>query len=92
MDDIWTRQHATEFAHTLRNLREKSGLTQEGLAYASGLTKSAIQMLEAGRSTNRDENGPRPSNPRLSTVYALAHALNAKPAELLPTTPEHSAL
>ena len=84
VSESWTQKQATEFAHTLRRLREDRGMTQEALAYASGLTKSAIQMLEAGRSSSRDANGTRPSNPRLSTVYALARALQASPEQLLP--------
>jgi transcriptional regulator with XRE-family HTH domain len=55
---------ATTFGNHLRRLREKAGLTQEGLARAANLSVSGISKLEhAGM------------DPSWSTVQALARAL-----------------
>jgi transcriptional regulator with XRE-family HTH domain len=70
-------QHAaagvqTRFGERLRARRQAAGLSQEGLAYVSGMHRTEISLLERGA---RD--------PRLSTVVRLAEALGADPAELL---------
>ena len=64
---------ATEqFAHNLRDLRVRRGLSQEALGEASGLHRTEISLLErAGR------------EPRLTTIVRLAHALKVGPSELL---------
>ncbi len=49
----------------LRELREKANLTQEGLAHRAGVSSAAIFRIEQGR----------PSDPKLSTLVALARAL-----------------
>jgi transcriptional regulator with XRE-family HTH domain len=49
----------------LRELREQAKLTQEGLAHRAGVSSAAIFRIEQGR----------PSDPKLSTLVALAQAL-----------------
>lgn len=49
----------------LKELRKASGLTQQALATAAGLSMSLVIHLEAGRITD----------PRASTLRALAKAL-----------------
>jgi transcriptional regulator with XRE-family HTH domain len=58
-------------ATPLRVLRETKGLSQDDLARASGVSKSAIVDLELGR-----------RKPRPSTRRRLAQALEIKPEEL----------
>ncbi len=53
------------FGERLRALRERAGLTQEGLAERAGLTAQAIAALERGRR----------KRPHMHTVRALAEAL-----------------
>jgi transcriptional regulator with XRE-family HTH domain len=55
---------AQPFNERLKELREKVGMTQEGLARASGLSVSSISKLEQ-----------RGIDPSWSTVRALAAAL-----------------
>jgi transcriptional regulator with XRE-family HTH domain len=62
----------TRFGERLRARRLAAGLSQEALAFSSGLHRTEISLLERG---GRD--------PRLSTVVRLAAALGADPAELL---------
>jgi transcriptional regulator with XRE-family HTH domain len=57
---------------TLRELRRRAGMTQEQLETASGLSQTAISLLETGRV--RD--------PAYSTVAALAAALKKTPVEI----------
>jgi transcriptional regulator with XRE-family HTH domain len=66
--------------------RKAAGLSQEALAHAVGITKNHMQLLEAGRGGS-GADGPV-SNPRMSTLYGLAHALGTTPVELLPSTTE----
>jgi transcriptional regulator with XRE-family HTH domain len=60
-------------AERIRSLRESAGLSQEGLATQCGLTKQAVQLIEAGRR----------SNPQVNTVSALAKALGVTVEELI---------
>ena len=60
------------FASNLRAERERKGLSQEALGFASGLHRTEISLLErAGR------------EPRLLTLVALAHGLEMTPSRLL---------
>ncbi|MHB8341665.1 MAG: helix-turn-helix transcriptional regulator [Mycobacteriales bacterium] len=72
----WPRREAA-MARSLRRLRLAAGLSQEGLAYAAGLSRNHVQLLERGV-------GGAP-NPRLRTLYALADALGCKVIDLLPS-------
>jgi len=55
----------------VRQLREKRGLTQEGLAQDAGVTTGTVSLVERGR-----------SNPAWGTVKALADGLGVSVAEL----------
>ncbi len=60
------------FAANLRRAREKAGLTQEELADAAGLHRTAISFLERAA-----------REPRMWTLVALSRALRIKPGDLL---------
>jgi transcriptional regulator with XRE-family HTH domain len=60
------------FAANMRRARQRRGLSQERLAYACGLHRTEISLLERGE---RD--------PRLSTVVRLARALECTASSLL---------
>lgn len=60
----------------LQRLRGLRGLTQEAAAEAAGLSRAAYRNLEAGL-----------SEPRASTLVALAKALGVSPADLLLPAP-----
>jgi transcriptional regulator with XRE-family HTH domain len=60
------------FASNLREQRRAQGMTQEELAYAAGLHRTAVSLLEQRR---RD--------PRLSTLAKLAYGLDTTPQQLL---------
>ena len=78
----WSEVGAKQLGATLRRLREDRGLSQESLAFRSGITKNQLQLIEAGRSSGRkDANGP--SNPRLSTLAGLAEVLGLPVSALL---------
>jgi transcriptional regulator with XRE-family HTH domain len=57
----------------LKELRERAGLTQQELAFGSGLSTSIISQIEQGST----------GNPRMSTVKALARALGVSADELI---------
>jgi transcriptional regulator with XRE-family HTH domain len=57
--------NAEWFAARLRELREQSGLTQQQLADAAGLTREGVAQLETGR-----------REPAWRTVVALCQALS----------------
>lgn len=63
----------------LRDLREMRGLTQEQLAEKVGMARNTISNIER----NENNNGSA-ADPRLSTIYRLAAALDVPPAVLLP--------
>lgn len=50
-------------------------ITQDKLAEATGLSRVQVQNIERGLS---DRDSGRPANPRLSTLLALARALNGR--------------
>lgn len=62
-------------------LRHARGLSQETLAGRAGITKNSVQLLEAGRGSQRDRSTP--SNPTIRTVVGLAEALEVSVSELL---------
>lgn len=63
----------------LRRLRKARRLTQDDLAELTGLTRNTISNIERNLG-----NSDTPGDPRLSTVYRLARALDVPPAVLLP--------
>jgi transcriptional regulator with XRE-family HTH domain len=52
--------------NAIRQLRERSGLTQEGLAHLAGITTGTLSLIERGQ-----------SNPAWGTVKRIAAALDA---------------
>ncbi|WBQ05846.1 helix-turn-helix domain-containing protein [Kribbella sp. CA-293567] len=62
---------AADVAHLLQRFRARSGLTQEALAGATGLSVESIGALECGRRRH----------PRPGTIEALAGALALSPTE-----------
>ncbi len=60
------------FGDALRQLRTRRGLSQEDLGFKSGYHRTYISLLERGL-----------KSPSLQTVFRLADALGAKPAELV---------
>ena len=60
------------FGTVLRELRNKVGFSQEQLALDCGLDRTYISLLERGL-----------RQPTLSTLFALAKSLNAKPSKLI---------
>ncbi|WP_303237718.1 helix-turn-helix domain-containing protein [uncultured Bilophila sp.] len=61
----------------LREKRRLRGLSQAGLAVKSGRSLRCVQYLEAGT-----------QEPTLSTLYALAHALDVGVTDLIDSLPE----
>lgn len=79
----------------VRALREDRGLTQEDLAYRTGIARNQIQNIEHNRNNAKDPATGRPGygNARLDTIFRLAHELGvevtylvdpARPVEPLP--------
>ena len=59
------------FALTLRDLREGAGLSQEALAYRSGLDRSYISLLERNQ-----------RQPTINTLLAIATAFDLSLSQL----------
>lgn len=53
------------FGQTLRELRKEKGLSQEELAYESGLDRTFISLLERGK-----------RQPSLGTIISIANTLS----------------
>jgi transcriptional regulator with XRE-family HTH domain len=62
------------FAEILSAARKKAGLTQEELAFLSGLDRTTISALERAA-----------ASPKLESVIRLAGALHLDPVALVPT-------
>lgn len=62
-----------KLAKRVRELREKTGMTQEQLAETSGIDYKHIQLLES----------KKPRAARLDTIEKLAKAFKISPAKLL---------
>jgi len=63
------RALAQALAKELRDLRLRSGMTQEQVAHAAGINRNHYQLLESGLS---DRAKKTPANPRLSTLVSLS--------------------
>ncbi len=63
---------AQQFGTNLARLRERSGITQEELAFGASLHRTEVGLLERGGRM-----------PRIDTLVKLAGALGVTPAELL---------
>lgn len=64
--------HRTVFAQNVRAAREAKGLTQEKLAWASGLHQTEVARIEKGT-----------RNPGLDTIVKIAQGLGVTPSVLL---------
>jgi transcriptional regulator with XRE-family HTH domain len=62
---IFDQAGLTAFALQLKKIRREQNITQEQLAFESGIALSQIARIETAR-----------INPTLSTVFALAKAMN----------------
>jgi transcriptional regulator with XRE-family HTH domain len=60
------------FAENLRRARKKAGMSQEAVAFASGMHRTALSRLEC-----------RERAPEFRTLVRLARALGVTPASLL---------
>lgn len=71
--------------HKVAELRAAKGMTQEGLAERTGISRNQIQNIEANRNNTLDpKTGLHgPSNPRLETIFRLAEALDVTPSSLI---------
>ncbi|MEB0000575.1 helix-turn-helix transcriptional regulator [Cryobacterium sp. RTS3] len=77
-DDAW-RSYAAELATNLRQIRLGAALSQEDVAYRSGLTRYTYQKYEKG------ESAPgRPANPTIRTLLAISQVLQVSLTEILP--------
>jgi len=63
----------TSLGKKIKELRNKRKLTQEELAYETGIDYKYLQRIE----------GKTPPNIKIETIEKLAKALNVKPAKLL---------
>jgi transcriptional regulator with XRE-family HTH domain len=64
-------QAPASLGKAIRQLREKRGMTQEGLAHEAGSTAATIGAIERGL-----------TNPSWGTVEAIAEALNTSVVEV----------
>ncbi len=71
--------YARRLATSLRSAREQAGLSQEDVAYRSGLTRYTYQKYEKGESRPGS-----PANPTLRTLLALSQVLGIPLASLVP--------
>lgn len=62
-----------QFGENLRLKRKSAGLSQEQLAYASGLDRSYVGKVERGQ-----------VNVTLETICILANTLSCSPKDLIP--------
>ena len=63
----------------LQRLRHERGLSQEDVAYRSGLTRYTYQKYEKGES-----KPGTPANPTIRTLLAMSQALGVELTEILP--------
>lgn len=63
------------FAAEIKARRAALGVSQEGLAFASGVTRTFVAKLELGQ-----------TSPSLTTIFRLADGLEIAPDELIQST------
>ncbi|MBI5219517.1 MAG: helix-turn-helix transcriptional regulator [Bacteroidia bacterium] len=68
---IFDRKGIEAFAIRLKEVRKKTGISQSQLAFEAGISLSQVARIETAR-----------INPTLSTVFAVARALNVSISEL----------
>lgn len=72
-------EFARELGLNLLRARQRTGLSQERVAHAAGISSFTYQKFEKGES-----RPGAPMNPRLTTLIALSQVLDVPVAELLP--------
>lgn len=77
-DSAWT-DYAAQLATNLRRLRANAGLSQEDVAYRSGLTRYTYQKYEKGES-----KPGTPANPTIRTLLAMSQTLGVNLTDILP--------
>ncbi|WP_050181287.1 helix-turn-helix domain-containing protein [Domibacillus robiginosus] len=60
------------FGLILKKYRNQSGLSQEALAFKSGLDRTYISLLERGK-----------RKPTINTIFSIAIILNERPSKLI---------
>ncbi|MFD1861239.1 XRE family transcriptional regulator [Aeromicrobium phragmitis] len=70
---------ARDLGANIQRLRLERGLTQEQLAYTSGLSRYTFQKFEKGESMPGT-----PANPSLANIMAIAQVLGVTLDELVP--------
>lgn len=60
------------FGHILRRLRMQRGLSQESLAYKSGLSRGFVASIELGK-----------RKPTIVSLLRLAHGLEMRPSQII---------
>ncbi|GAA4784026.1 helix-turn-helix domain-containing protein [Microbacterium gilvum] len=78
IDAAW-RAYVQRLATTLRRARDRSGLSQEEVAYRAGLTRYTYQKYEKGES-----RPGMPANPSLRSLLALSQVLEVPLTDLVP--------
>ena len=76
--DPWA-EFMQQFAINLQRLRMERELTQDQVAYAAGISRSAYQRLERGEVAPGD-----PANPTLKTLVLVAQVLDVPNDALVP--------
>lgn len=71
--------YANQLATNLRRLRAAAGLSQEDVAYRSGLTRYTYQKYEKGES-----KPGTPANPTIRTLLAMSQTLGVNLTDILP--------
>lgn len=71
-DDDWTDRQRQLLARRVRDIRRQQDLTQEELFLSAGISRWALQEIEAGR-----------GNPTLVTLLRVAWVLNVHVTDLL---------
>ena len=70
--DGQTKELHKQFGKVLRELRKRTGLSQEQLGLECNLDRTFISLLERGL-----------RQPTLTTLFVLAHKLNVSPVEIV---------
>lgn len=67
----------TAFGQNLRAIRKSKGISQERLAYGTGIDRSYVGKIERGE-----------VNVTIEKIYVLAEYLKCRPSELVPDQPQ----
>jgi transcriptional regulator with XRE-family HTH domain len=63
---------AAAFGQVLRSFRRKAGLSQEQLAFAAGVERNFVSLIERGV-----------NQPTIRVIFKLAAALHVAPSEMI---------